>query len=89
MKFFINLSVKKKFVLIFFIIFIFIVLIGVQGILGLVKINDVLQEIYNNNLILIRNLEEIKVNINDIKVNMFRIVFERDRLKLDEEINIM
>lgn len=89
MKFFINLSVKKKLVSTFFIISIFIVLIGVQGILGSAKINDASQEIYNNNLISIRNLEEIKANINDIKANMLRIVFERDRSKLDEEINTM
>ncbi|OOM14389.1 four helix bundle sensory module for signal transduction [Clostridium saccharobutylicum] len=84
MKFFINLSVKKKLVSTFFIISIFIVLIGVQGILGSAKINDASQEIYNNNLISIRNLEEIKANINDIKANMLRIVFERDRSKLDK-----
>lgn len=86
MDFFINLGVKKKLVLVFSIISIFIILIGVQGILSSAKINEGSKTIYSNNLISIRDLEEIKGNINEIRANTLRIVFERDRAKLDDQI---
>ena len=79
MKFFVNLSVKKKLILVFSIVCIFMVLIGIEGILSSAKINRDLNTIYSNNLISIKDLEEIKGNINEIRANMLRIVFERDR----------
>ena len=86
MKFFVNLSVKKKLILVFSVVCIFMVLIGVERILSSAKINNSAKDIYSNNLISIKNLEEIKGNINEIRANMLRIVFERDRSKLDEQI---
>ena len=62
------------------------VLIGVEGILSSAKINNSAKEMYSNNLISIKDLEEIKGNINESRANMLRIVFERDRSKLDEQI---
>ena len=86
MKFFINLSVKKKLVSVFSVICIFMVLIGTEGILSCAKINNSAKEMYSNNLISITDLEEIQGNINDMRANMLRIVFERDINKLDEQI---
>ena len=41
---------------------------------------------YRSNLISIKDLEEIKGNINEMRANYNRMVFERDRTKLDEQI---
>ena len=86
MNFFVNLSVKKKIVSVFSVVCIFMILIGVEGIISSDKINDGSMSIYSNNLQSIKDLEETKGNINSIRAEMLRIVFERDKLKLDEEI---
>lgn len=86
MKFFINLGVKKKLILVFSVICIFIILIGLQGILSSSKINEGSKSIYNSNLISIKDLEEIKGNINEMRVDILKIVFERDKSNLDEQI---
>ncbi|KEZ86046.1 chemotaxis protein [Clostridium sulfidigenes] len=86
MKLFINLGVKKKLISIFSVICIFIVLIGVYGIIGCASINKNANEMYSNNLVSVKDLEGIRVNISEITANMLKIVFERDRSKLDEQI---
>jgi len=86
MNFFINLSVKKKLVSVFFVISIFMVLIGVEGILSSAKINEGSKIIYSNYLTSIKDLEEIKGNLNGISAEMLRIIFERDKSKLDEQV---
>ena len=86
MKFFINLNIRKKLILVFSVICIFMGLIGVEGILSSVKINEGSKDIYSNHLMSIEDLEEIKGNINDMRANLLRIVFERDKSKLDDQI---
>ncbi|WP_097026942.1 methyl-accepting chemotaxis protein [Clostridium peptidivorans] len=86
MKFLNDLSVKKKLNIVFAIICIFIVLIGAEGILSSAKISKSANDMYSNNLISIKNLEEIKGNLNEIRANMIRIVYEKDRSKLNEQI---
>lgn len=86
MKLFINLGVKKKLISIFTVICIFIVLIGVNGIVSCASINKNANEMYSNNLVSVKDLEGIRVNISEITANMLKIVFERDRSKLDEQI---
>lgn len=86
MKLFINLGVKKKLISIFSIICIFIVLIGVNGIISCASINKNANEMYSNNLVSVKDLEGIRVNIGEITAYMLEIVFERDRSKLDEQI---
>lgn len=85
MKFFINLSVKKKLISVFSAICIFIILIGIEGIVSSSKINEGSKSIYSDSLLSIKDLEEIKGNINEIRAEMLRIVFERDKSKLDEQ----
>ncbi|HEY5525387.1 MAG TPA: methyl-accepting chemotaxis protein [Clostridium sp.] len=87
MKFFINLSVRKKLISVFSVVCIFIVLVGVEGILSSAKISEGSKSIYSNNLISIKDVEEIKCNINDMRAEINRMVFERDKSKLDEQIN--
>ena len=86
MKFFSNLGVKKKLISVFLVICIFIILIGAEGILSSAKINEGSKGIYNTNLTIIKNLEEIKANTNNISADMRSIVFERNKSKLDEQI---
>ena len=83
MKLFINLGVKKKLVSVFFVICIFIVAIGAEGILSSAKINDSADILYKSNLMSIKDLGEIKGNINDMRATYNRLVFERDQTKLD------
>jgi methyl-accepting chemotaxis protein len=86
MKFFINSSVRKKLISVFSIICIFMVLIGVQGIVSSAKIDQGSEDIYSTHLISIKDLKEIQENIQDMRGDLLRIVFERDRSKLDEQI---
>jgi len=86
MKFFINLSVRKKLVSVFSVICIFLILIGTEGVLGSSKINEGSKQIYSNNLISIKDLEETKGNINDIGANMIVIVFGVDKLNVENNI---
>lgn len=86
MKLFLNLSVKKKLISVFSVVCIFMVVIGVEGILSSSKINAGSEYIYTSNVASISSLKEIKININEISSNMLRIVFERDKSKLDEQI---
>ncbi len=86
MKLFINLGVKKKLISIFSVICIFIVLIGVNGMISCASINENANEMYSNNLVSVKDLEGIRVNIGEITAYMLEIVFERDRSKLDEQI---
>jgi len=87
MKFFVNSSVMKKLILVFSVVCISIIFIGTQGIYSASKINGGSKVIYSNNLISCKDLQEIKANVNDIRANMLLIVFEKDKAKLDEQIN--
>ncbi|NRY61663.1 methyl-accepting chemotaxis protein [Clostridium beijerinckii] len=89
MKNLINLSVKKKLVLVFFVICILIAAIGMEGILSSAKINDNAEVLYRNNLTSIKDLGEIKGNINDMRATYNRLVFERDKTKLDDYLKVI
>ncbi|CUU45914.1 methyl-accepting chemotaxis protein [Clostridium beijerinckii] len=89
MKILINLSVKKKLVLVFFVICILIAAIGTEGILSSAKINDNAEVLYRNNLTSIKDLGEIKGNINDMRATYNRLVFERDKTKLDDYLKVI
>jgi methyl-accepting chemotaxis protein len=82
LNFFVNLRVKKKLIIVFSVVCIFIVLIGVVGISNSAKINEGSKSIYSTNLIAIKDLTAIKSNLNDIGVNTLRLVFEKNRSKL-------
>ncbi len=88
MKFFINLSVRKKLVSVFSVICILIILIGANGTVGAAKINNGSESIYSANLMSIKNLEEIKNSLEYGSAEMVRIVLEKDKSKLDNHIKI-
>ncbi|MGV8979643.1 methyl-accepting chemotaxis protein [Clostridium sp.] len=88
MNFFINLSVRKKLISIFSVVCIFIVLIGVEGIASSAKINEGSKYIYSTDLTAIKDLEQIKGSLNYSSANILRIVFIRDKSKLDEQIKL-
>ena len=89
MKFFVDLGVKKKLITVFSIVCIFIVLIGAQGISSSAKISSSSEKMYSNNLIAIKDLEEISRNMNKASADVLRIVFERDRSKLEAQIKAL
>ncbi len=86
MNFFINFSVKKKLISVFSVVCIFMLLIGAEGMISSAKINNGSKEIYSNYLTSIRDLEEMKGNINDIGANMIVLVFGVDKSHLEDTI---
>ncbi|EHJ00292.1 methyl-accepting chemotaxis sensory transducer [Clostridium sp. DL-VIII] len=89
MKLFINLSVKKKLVAVFFVICICIVAIGTEGILSSAKINSNADILYRCNLLSIKDLGEIKGNINDMRATYNRLVFEKDNTKFNDYLKVI
>ncbi|OOM81386.1 methyl-accepting chemotaxis protein [Clostridium sp. BL-8] len=89
MKLFIDLSVKKKLVAVFFVICICIVAIGTEGILSSAEINNNADILYRCNLLSIRDLGEIKGNINDMRATYNRLVFEKDSTKFNDYLKVI
>ncbi|MBN1049898.1 methyl-accepting chemotaxis protein [Clostridium botulinum] len=86
MRFFVNLGVKKKFVLVFLVVCIFISLVGFEGVLSSSKISKGSEEIYSTNLIAIKDLEKIKGNINEMRIDIIKIVYSIQDSNLDKQI---
>ena len=84
MKFFINLSVKKKIISVFSVICILIVSIGVESVISSSKINNGAEAIYGNYLTSIKKLGDIKGDLNQISSNMDAIVYGKDGAQLDD-----
>jgi methyl-accepting chemotaxis protein len=86
MKFFVNLGVRKKIVLIFTLVLFFIALIGIDGILSSQKINNGSMAMYNNHLKSIDDLRSIEDKLDYSSVKILRIIFQRDESQLDKNI---
>ncbi|MBB6713163.1 methyl-accepting chemotaxis protein [Clostridium gasigenes] len=86
MKFFINLSVKKKIISVFSVICIFIVSIGVESVISSSKINNGAEAIYGNYLTSIKKLGDVKENLNQISFNIDAIIYEKNGAQLDDYI---
>ena len=89
MKFFVDLGVRKKLILVFSVVLILIGVIGVDGIISSGNINEGSKSIYSNNLISIKDLSEIKSNINEGRASLIKLVFEKDITKIDEQSKII
>jgi methyl-accepting chemotaxis protein len=89
MKFFVDLEVRKKLILVFSVVLILIGIIGVNGIISSGKINEGSKSIYSNNLISIKDLSKIKSNINEGRASLIKLVFEKDITKIDEQSRII
>ena len=87
MKLYNNLKVKKKLLVIFCVIFVFVALLGATGVFGIYKFNDASDKLYNLNLKSIKDLEEVKANINEINAQVNRAVYENDPNKIDMQIS--
>ncbi|MBB6624549.1 methyl-accepting chemotaxis protein [Clostridium gasigenes] len=88
MKFFINLSVKKKIISVFSVICIFIVSIGVESVISSSKINNGAEAIYGNYLMSIKKLGDVKGYLNEIRSNMDAIVYGREGAQLDDYMKL-
>ena len=89
MKFFVDLGVRKKLILVFSVVLILIGIIGANGIISSGNINEGSKSIYSNNLISIKDLSEIKSNINEGRASLIKLVFEKDITKIDEQSKII
>lgn len=89
MKFFTNSKVKNKLITIFLIICVLILLIGSTGLFSSWLINKNANSMYTINLISIKDLQSLKSNLNYDYVNIVKMIFDRDKDKLNEEINII
>ncbi|NKF06677.1 methyl-accepting chemotaxis protein [Clostridium gasigenes] len=88
MKFFINLSVKKKIISVFSVICIFIVSIGVESVISSSKINNGAEAIYGNYLMSIKKLGDVKGYLNEIRSNMDAIVYGKEGAQLDDYMKL-
>ncbi|MBU3136993.1 methyl-accepting chemotaxis protein [Clostridium gasigenes] len=88
MKFFINLSVKKKIISVFSVICIFIVSIGVESVISSSKINNGAEAIYGNYLMSIKKLGDVKGYLNETRSNMDAIVYGKEGAQLDDYMKL-
>lgn len=84
MKLFTNLSVRKKLTSIFILIFIFQLLIGSIGIISTRKISSTSNNMYSTNLLSIKDLYEIKGNMDQVRADVLKLIYEKDNSKIDE-----
>ncbi|QCX33161.1 methyl-accepting chemotaxis protein [Caloramator sp. E03] len=84
MKFFTNLSVRKKLTSIFVLVFIFQLSIGVIGIISTKKISTSANYMYSTNLLSIKDLYEIKGNMEQVRADVLKLIYEKDSSKTDE-----
>ncbi|MDR3594419.1 methyl-accepting chemotaxis protein [Clostridium sp.] len=87
MKFFVNLSIKKKLISAFLLICTFIVFIGAEGQYISWKINNNAEEMYSNYLVSINDLKTIEDDLDYTQVKLLKMLYERDKSKLDKQIS--
>jgi methyl-accepting chemotaxis protein len=86
MRHFINLSIKKKIMSVFLLVFILIILIGTEGVVSSGRISNNAKSMYSDNLVSIKDLEEIQGSINENRANITTIVFERNIDKIAKHV---
>ncbi|MDC4239927.1 methyl-accepting chemotaxis protein [Clostridium tertium] len=89
MKFFINLKVKNKLISIFSVICILMLLIGAIGLFSSWSINKNANNMYSTNLVSIKNLQSLKSNLNYDYINIIKMISDKNKDKLDEEIRLI
>ena len=89
MKFFINLKVKNKLISIFSVICILMLLIGATGLFSSWSINKNANNMYSTNLVSIKNLQSLKSNLNYDYINIIKMISDKNKDKLDEEIRLI
>ena len=86
MKFFIDLSIKKKLIAAFLLICTFIVFIGAEGQYVSWRINKNAEEMYSNYLVSIENLKTIEQNLQYTNVKVLKIIFDKDKSTIDKRV---
>ena len=89
MKFFINLKVKNKLISIFSVICILMLLIGATGLFSSWSINKNANNMYSTNLVSIKNLQSLKSNLNYDYINIIKMISDKNKDKIDEEIRLI
>lgn len=84
MKLFSNMKIKTKFIFAFSILLIFVFISGVEGVLGAGKINNGSKDIYENRLATVKDLKDIRGNLNDIRAIMLQILLQKDSSDIQE-----
>lgn len=89
MNIFTNLKVRNKLVTIFLIIGILMLSIGAIGVFSSWSINKNANDMYSTNLISIKDLQGLETNLNYDYLNIFKIIYEKDESKLNEELKVI
>ncbi|SKA78428.1 methyl-accepting chemotaxis protein [Caloramator quimbayensis] len=84
MKFFVDLSIRKKLTSIFVLIFIFQLSIGAIGIISTKKISASADYMYSTNLVSIKDLHEIQGGMNEIRADVLKLIYEKDNSKIND-----
>lgn len=86
MKWFNNLKIKQKQVMGFFIVILFVVIIGIIGTLNMYKINKGSSSMYSVNLQNVRNLDKVDANIMHHRLELMNLVESRDKNKVEDTV---
>lgn len=86
MEWFNNLKIKKKQVLGFFFISVFIVVVGIIGTVNMGKINTASNQLYNEDLQTLRNLDKFDSNTMHLRLSIINLVESRDKSKTQDTI---
>ena len=86
MKFFMDLSIKKKLIAAFLLICTFIVFIGAEGQYISWRINKNAEEMYSNYLVSIENLKTIEQNLQYTNVKVLKIIMDKDKSTIDKRV---
>lgn len=92
MKWFNNLKIAPKIVLLFIIVSLFIGIVGTMGINSMGKINDNSLRMYNYNLNSVLKITNADSNFSNIRTDLIKLVYEKDESEINElenEINTL
>lgn len=84
-----NLKIKKKQIMGFLFIAMFIVIVGIVGIVNMERIDSGSNMLYNNNLQTIKNLDEFNANSMILRLDLINLVESRDSNGVQDTLNKM
>jgi methyl-accepting chemotaxis protein len=74
MRWFYNLRIRTKLLTSFFLVALFILIVGIAGMVNTRKINSNLNNIYNNDLLSVKTVGDIKTNIITIRADTLQLL---------------
>lgn len=78
MKWFYNMKIKAKLISCFILLSVFLGIVGVVGITNMNTINQSSEDMYNNNLIPIKELISFQVDLQNVRANQLLAIFEQN-----------